>query len=164
MRDRFCPSPRTGVSDVLATGLILALLVVAFIVTSGLWFGTLGPPVAPGPQASAADLQIDESVVPARVGQGAPYVYCSGEQGSSLSAYVHLYNAGTSKAAAKLLELDYSGTTVPVTLGGSCVVPPGGGLYIVILTLPVQPSVGEKYSGQVSFQGGGAASFDGTFG
>ena len=131
--------------------------------SSGLWFGTLGPSGASGSSAKPADFQVDEAVVPATINQGAAYAFCPENQGTSLSAYIHLHNSGEATTTVKSLTLDYNGTTIPVTLSGSCAISPGDGLYLVILSLPFQPNAGASYTGHVSFADGVQVSFEGSF-
>lgn len=157
MRERCGPSARRGVSEILATVLIVAIIVVAFVMTSGLWFGTLGS------QSGKNIVKVDQANVPASIGRGASYVDCQSGLGASDVAYVHLYNQGTAAVEATAISFQYGGTTFPITPNGTCSIAPQSGLYLVIVSLPFQMSPGDGYRGYVSMASGARASFAGAF-
>jgi hypothetical protein len=160
MPDLKGPSARRAVSEVIAGVLILAIILVVFVATSGLWFGNLSPS---GSSAKPANVDVNGLVVPAGIDHGTTYVYCSAETATPAGAYMHLYNSGTVTTTARLLSFSFNGESVPITLSGACAIAPETGLYLVILSLPFQATIGEKYSGHVSFANGAEVEFAGAF-
>lgn len=157
MRDQRGLSERRGLSDVLATALILAIIVMSFVITSGLWVGSFGSP------SSNTLVKADQANIPAKIGLGASYVTCQSVIGASDSAFIRLYNPGTDSVTARVFDFQYNGTTVPIVPSGTCTISPGAGLYLVIVSLPFQAYPGERYSGYVSLTGGPRVAFSGAF-
>ncbi len=153
-------SARRGLSDVIATVLILAIIIVTFAVTSGLWFGTGGSLANP---ANVVPVRVDEAVVSSAITNGAAYVYCSNDTSATASAYIHLSNRGTTSVGAKVLDLAYGGATAWIAISGACSIPPESSVNLVILSLPYQATPAENYTGYVSLTSGAQVRFAGTF-
>jgi hypothetical protein len=154
------PSARRGLSEVMAAVLIIAIIIVTFAVTSGLWFGM---DTSLGSSANTALVQVDEAVVPSAIPSGEAYVYCSNDTSVTDGAHIHLYNQGTATVSAKVLDIAYGGATARIALSGTCTVAPGSGLSLIILSLPNQAAAAESYSGYVSLTNGSQVRFAGTF-
>jgi flagellin-like protein len=160
MRDPNRLSSRRGVSEIIAMVLILAIVLVAFVATSGLWFGTLAwSSSSPKP----ANVEVDRQVVPAGIDRGTTYVFCSAGTATPAGAYVHLYNTGTVTTTARLVSFSYGGKSVPIDLTGACAVAPETGMFLAIISLPFLATTGDRYTGYVSFANGAEVEFAGAF-
>jgi flagellin-like protein len=150
---------RRAISPILATVLIIAVTLVASIAIGGLAYGVLGS------AADSAQVQVMTTTVPAAIGYGVNYAYCSTTPGNIFGGYIQLYNSGTGSTSARDISFVYDGATVLLTPSSAnpCTIAPDSSLYLVILSLPLAVSTGVPYSGYVSTANGAEVLFTGTF-
>jgi flagellin-like protein len=150
---------RRGISPILATVLIIAVTLVASVAIGGLAYGVLGS------AANSAQVQVMTTIVPAAIGYGVDYAYCSTTPGNIFGGYIQLYNSGTGSTSARVINFVYDGVTVDLNPSSAnpCTIAPDSSLYLVILSLPLAVSRGVPYSGFVSTANGAEVLFTGTF-
>lgn len=151
-------SGRRGVSQILATVVIVAITLVSSVAIGGFVFGTLGS------SANTAQVTVVSVAVPAAVGLGVTVAFCSVATGNTEGGLIELYNSGTKATDASGLTLVYNGESADVSLaGGPCSIPPESSLYVVILSLPYQTTTGTPYTGYVSTANGAEVLLTGAF-
>ncbi len=145
-------------AQIISVVLIVAVTLVSSVVVGGFVFGTIGS------SANEAQVGAIRTAVPASVGEGFTYVYCSVAPGNSVSdGYIELYNSGTKATIADSLSFVYDGATVQTTLTGPCNVLPDTSVYLIIIAFPYFTPSGTPYSGFVSTDNGAEVLFNGAF-
>lgn len=146
MRLRSLHERRSGVSDIVATVLIVAATLIAFAAVAGYVFGTLGS------GSTTANIAVTSVSINHSLAAGAAILVLSntGTAGTSASGIILNYNGASCSLAVAGNTLVSSGaTTVYVNTGaGTCIAPSAGSI---------------PFSGYVLIANGEEATFAGMF-